>query len=535
VTIVVNTTRDVSTDDGRCSLREAVNSSNTDIASGTKRGECGQGDLQDIIQLKRKTTYALTVNGPDDEDDNQDGDLDVIAVTPGSVTIRGGRGTKIVQRDRDQRVIDMGGSATNLTLESVTLTGGRAIAPLAGSGAPSLNGGGIYGVGTLTLKRAAVVGNAAGDALMSASAIPGGSGGGIYHAGNGTITIERSTIANNRAGRGMPAIGGPGPGAQPGGSGGGINNTAAGRLVITSSRITGNRAGDGGNGAEGVGPFSPKNGGNGGLGGGIATAANLLFIEVTTISGNRAGNGGPGGNGGTDIAGAGQNGASGGIGGRGGGISTSLSSETTLSYSTVSGNQAGLGGVGGTGGAGSPPGSTGPAGNGGAGGGLQFDGDAQLRNVTVSGNRATSGGGVSSTDDVLLNNVTIARNIAVSAGGGYHRGPTGSVEMHNSIVADNTGGLTNDCFATFVANSNNLIEDDYGCSGLGGTDITGVDPKLATLASNGWRTKTHALRPGSPAIDEGYPGPPSGSEPACEPLDQRGRTRTVCDVGSFER
>ncbi|MCA9100001.1 MAG: hypothetical protein KDA63_02560, partial [Planctomycetales bacterium] len=85
-----------------------------------------------------------------------------------------------------------------------------------------------------------------------------------------------------------------------------------------------------------------------------------------------------------------------------------------------------------------------------------------------------------------------------------------------------------------LSGAHNLIED--GSGGLNDT-ITG-DPLLGPLADNGGPTMTHALLPGSPAIDAGDPAfaaPPY--------LDQRGYYRVVdgdgdmtarIDMGAFE-
>jgi cysteine-rich repeat protein len=69
------------------------------------------------------------------------------------------------------------------------------------------------------------------------------------------------------------------------------------------------------------------------------------------------------------------------------------------------------------------------------------------------------------------------------------------------------------------------------------TDITGVDPLLGPLADNGGRTRTHALLPGSPAINAGHPGTPANGDAICPTTDQRGVVRPVgpaCDIGAFE-
>jgi hypothetical protein len=60
-----------------------------------------------------------------------------------------------------------------------------------------------------------------------------------------------------------------------------------------------------------------------------------------------------------------------------------------------------------------------------------------------------------------------------------------------------------------------------------GTPASPIDPLLGPLANNGGPTLTHALQPGSPAINRG--------DPAAPPHDQRGYSRAgVPDVGAFE-
>ena len=60
-----------------------------------------------------------------------------------------------------------------------------------------------------------------------------------------------------------------------------------------------------------------------------------------------------------------------------------------------------------------------------------------------------------------------------------------------------------------------------------GTPAAPIDPLLGPLADYGGPTLTHALQPGSPAINRG--------DPAAPPQDQRGYGRLgVPDVGAFE-
>jgi hypothetical protein len=75
------------------------------------------------------------------------------------------------------------------------------------------------------------------------------------------------------------------------------------------------------------------------------------------------------------------------------------------------------------------------------------------------------------------------------------------------------------------------LDSGTGCGVTGAGDLSGVNPLLGPLASNGGPTQTMALLSGSPAIDAGDDG-------ACPSNDQRGVTRpqgSHCDIGAYER
>jgi hypothetical protein len=81
------------------------------------------------------------------------------------------------------------------------------------------------------------------------------------------------------------------------------------------------------------------------------------------------------------------------------------------------------------------------------------------------------------------------------------------------------------------AQSYNLVEDGDTCritaDGVNNT-IEGVDPQLGPLADNGGSTQTHALLPGSPALDAGA---------TTLTTDQRGEPRPfglADDIGAYE-
>jgi hypothetical protein len=83
----------------------------------------------------------------------------------------------------------------------------------------------------------------------------------------------------------------------------------------------------------------------------------------------------------------------------------------------------------------------------------------------------------------------------------------------------------------------NILSDSLDpCAFDQPTDRGNTDPLLDSLRDNGGGTATHALRPGSPAID-------SGDDLDCPLTDQRGEIRpqdgngdgmAVCDVGAYE-
>lgn len=172
-----------------------------------------------------------------------------------------------------------------------------------------------------------------------------------------------------------------------------------------------------------------------------------------------------------------------------------------------------------------------------------------LTNCTFSGNSAGGYGGAINNNGgmVTLTNVTIAGNTSTGAagwsGGGGINLAGGTITMVNVILWGNSE-VTNgspDCkvgWGTFSSLGNNLIGTTTGCtiSGLGSSDLVGVDPLLASPQQNGGGTWTMALFRGSPAID-------AGSDAACPATDARGVSRPKdgdgdgtarCDIGAFE-
>jgi hypothetical protein len=167
-------------------------------------------------------------------------------------------------------------------------------------------------------------------------------------------------------------------------------------------------------------------------------------------------------------------------------------------------------------------------------GGLHNQGVMTITNSTVSGNSAAGSGGAISNpftaQHLTLINTTVAANTTDALAGGGLQVYTSSVFIQNSLIAGNS---PINCAFGGGGTINSLgynLDDDASC-GLGeGTDINNADPQLGPLQHNGGPTQTHALLPGSPAIDKIPPG-------ACPAADQRGFARPqgpACDIGAFE-
>ena len=212
-------------------------------------------------------------------------------------------------------------------------------------------------------------------------------------------------------------------------------------------------------------------------------------------------------------------------GNSGGGIANS-DATATITNSTLSGNSAGWGG-------GISTGS-------GQGGGAIVT----VSNSTVSGNWADYGGGgiyngstCCSGSRVTVSNSTVSGNSAVDGGGIYNSNNGGGAALELGSAILKAGSLGENIFnfgGTVTSHGYNLSSDDGGGYLTGAGDQINTDPLLGALQDNGGPTFTHALLPGSPAINAGDPNftPP--------PLyDQRGPGfgRMVSgriDIGSFE-
>jgi predicted outer membrane repeat protein len=297
-----------------------------------------------------------------------------------------------------------------------------------------------------------------------------GHGGGIYSLTVGNVTISDSSIRHNSTG------------SELNDDGGGVHVRGAAAVTIADTTIAGNTAI-----GNGAGIFLQDNivstlnhvvaSDNQALqsGGGVYISGGTANISNSTVSDNFAL-------------------------GNGGGIldSTNMS----IGHSTISGNVAGA-----------------------RGGGIFHNrGETRIINSTISTNRAEAGGGgifsrTQSGDVLTISHSTITRNVAnLSSGGGIYlesSETSGSAGISYSIVADNAASLlsapdidnTSAPLHPALNTTSSLVGNNRG-SGvpadfLIGTDENPVDPELGPLADNGGPTLTHALLPGSPAIDNG--------------------------------
>ena len=316
-------------------------------------------------------------------------------------------------------------------------------------------------------------------------------GGGILSAG--VLTLTGCTISDNST---SAIFGGPL-------GGGGVMNDH-GTMIITGCTISNNSEGEG----EG--------------GGGVLNENGAMTITGCTISNNSTSQGL------TESS----------FTSVGGGISNH-SGSLIITNSTISGNTCSSGNF--------DP--LFPAAATAFGGGVDNSGSLTITNCTISGNSALAsgissgdtayGGGISNGGDLQITSSTIAYNSAIGDDNGVGGGINGfePTTTDSSIIALNTATTGGPDYFT---NSGTLQSTGYNIIGNNadavinsqptdqiGTPTAPIDPLLGPLADNGGPTLTHALQPGSPAINRG--------DPAAPPQDQRGYSRLgVPDVGAFE-
>lgn len=215
--------------------------------------------------------------------------------------------------------------------------------------------------------------------------------------------------------------------------------------------------------------------------------------------------------------------------GDGGGVWGRL--DVTLIRSTVSGNRT--------------------MGSSGRGAGVFADDDVTVDQSTISGNTAygsgSYAGGLLAADSITITSSTITGNRVMNGeGGGVHHADTGndSITIRNSVIAGNistfggpdlnhrSGGTSNLTveYSLIGDTTESTIDETTGTGNL-----INIDPLLGPLADNGGSSQTHALLPGSPALNSGDPTIPF----VAGETDQRsvGHARVAfnrIDVGAYE-
>jgi hypothetical protein len=291
--------------------------------------------------------------------------------------------------------------------------------------------------------------------------------------GNATFRVFEN-FASNVTFSGFTITNGLPPTGDNNGGGGILNH---GGLTLSDSSVLNNKAG------------GPPPGASGG---GINTVG-ILKVMSSVISSNSAGL-------------------------FGGGISLGAGTATVID-STISGNNA------------IPRLHCDACGNG---GGIASFGTLTVTNSTISGNRANSNAGGILCDGggtLTVTNSTISGNGANRGTGGIDN--LGTTTIRDTVL-NGTGTIVNDG-GTVTSLGYNLASDGGGGVLTGPGDQINTDPMLGPLQDNGGPTFTHALLPGSPAIDTGDPNfmPPPFYDQRGPDFDRVVDGRYV-DIGSFE-
>jgi hypothetical protein len=438
-----------------------------------------------------------------------------------NITIQGPTGSNGITLDNSgsQRLFYV--SATgNLTLQDLTLTGGKAIGgDGASSGILGVEGGGgaglggaIFNAGTLSIQNSTLTGNTAqggmGGGLSGGNLFGGGGGGGL--GGNGSTSTASGILSTPGFTGGAPNGGSGGTQGSPNGGAGGYGGGGGGGALYYSTFTygAGGPGGFGGGGGGGSGCGSGNHGGpggDGGFGGGGGASGAFFTIGAAGGFGGHAGDG--------HYAGSGA--------GLGGAVFNSAGS-VTITSTTITGNTALSQGSNST--------HRDYGGDGLGGGIFNLNGTVTAVNSTFAANTVTDGGGAPdpAAGGALYNLQLAGVNIPGSGG-------SATLNLTNDIFANSTGGPDFDNNGGTVATSvANLYVSGANVPGSGFTQTTTAALNLGPLQSNGGPTPTLAIDNTSSAFNAGINAGAIGSN-----FDQRGPgfariTFGTVDVGAYE-
>jgi CSLREA domain-containing protein len=536
--IHVTTTADEMTVNGSCSLREAIQAANTSTAVDA----CPAGTGSDTIHLP-PGVYTLTRTGRS-EDNNQTGDLDIHT----SLTILGaGRDRTIIQQVEHysigDRLAQIHPTDARVTLRDLTIHGGRLYEGYADDRVVPAHGAGIWNAGRLTVIDVDFIDNNAADDSN-------GTGGAIFN--QGELTIQNAYFYDNYSAHLGGAIHNAGVMAVENShfhdnwsySSMAISSAGGSQSVIRASRFTDHTRS----------PFAA-----------LILHAGEMTIRDSLFSGNQSGEMAMIYNSGTltiedSVFNDNQ---------PGGSVIHQVRGQLTVRRSLFSGN-------------------TNHYDNGGA---IYItQGPTLISDSTFHNNNAVNGGAVYNNDvNLTITGSLFYQNEADRLGGAIYN--QGTMNLSNSTLSANTSGGYADTafhhasgssvlsFVTLTQNAGYALQVDTGTlqvrgsilannqtrwattcdtrsgpmliKSLGGnvvgiagrhcgwettsSDLSGslsepLDALLGPLADHGGPTLTHALLPGSPALDA------AGSQ-NCPPVDQRDQPRPsgpACDSGAFE-
>lgn len=407
-TITVNSLNDSDSDDGLCTLREAVYNASFDDQTGSP--DCAAGAGADTILFSVSGSILLTQNLPS---------------MSGPITVDGSGQTVIIDGGQDYfafHIVDTDATFRNLTIQNTWSEGsGPAIMAEQGLILENVNvlnnvsqssGGGVYAGGTTSVLGSRFEGNKAD-----------WDGGGLY--AEGRVSVENSSFVQNEA-----ALYG---------AGGGLWTSRS--LTISNTVFLTNTARQDGGGAlagEWAKVHNSSFAGNQTdyyRGGGLSTGGTLEIVGSDFVANAAGGDGG-----GASAAGAATVDAShftNNSGGQGGGLATDQ--DLILTASTFSNNVAVL-----------------------EGGGIRVFGDLTLTNSTFTGNQASNHGAgayalgsATVTDSEFVNNRHATTDTGASGGGIWI---SGALRLERTDFISNTAAASG---GGVYANSATILSSNF--------------------------------------------------------------------------